>query len=849
MSRKEKLKVYHGIPKSVPDKNTIFYASFDGTFTPEIGTLVETLPTARTFDNHITGCGIKPIESYTTTCLGYSVCPDIPPVYTIQFWGEFTAQLGNENVYRGICDYLGTEIQYNNGYLRVGHWENPSVYYYISNNKFHHIRVVIKKITDTSYNISMYINGKLVNSETKPYKFPNVPNMLRIGHRTQGSRQMGISDLLITHTDLGDVFTNLPQDFIDGKAIIKPRFGQQQIKGDPFYSQETTLEIIRPTLDNTYDVVNQTVGSNGYYQSLLKPELSYSHTTLSWLSSSGFKIKGLNGEVIGGVIDTDTALCTITDWVSVKSFKVDDVSKLTVGDTFKVVNTKSNTYDTEVRTISSIDSNIVTFSGTNISESNIKVDGWNMLIETTTTSSTPIVKSSDGVTVNGTWTGLGTNEATFVLSSNSNLMTKDLYVVYSLNIPSGNSDFTELPYAINKVYDEVGKELREVSEIIIEDDFKDKIQGNTITCPHTSGYAVGKTLPEPSTFTEISQIGYTSLESADNVFSTVSGSGGVDSPFQCFSFNLAEIFKRKLGYDYVNSPTEFADFIESITVYCKGKSTYTTSPSFELYAYSKTWKQIGVHSNVNGAELSVTIPTSSVSVSNMITSSGFVHFCVSASANGSVQTDYIKIKIKLKKDSNFKAYYIDNVRAREDSCNPVLIQKETKTVKRLIPTDKCFSTEYLSYGVNPKITTDISTKTHVADSEIMFVTTEGTGMYDNNLIRSSSKNVIARLGVPIISPHLYIPLPLVSKQPWNGSTSAILPYKYIRATNSILAPFNLYNMPQDDLPTCKLVALTKYLDKVNGELFLKVLVQEHSNGVYQAYRIASYKLPNRPLIK
>src|SRR5690606_12303584 len=46
------------------------------------------------------------------------------------------------------------------------------------------------------------------------------------------------------------------------------------------------------------------------------------------------KVKGIAGEVITGVIDADTALARVVQWVSNTSFVVDDISKLVVGDKF-----------------------------------------------------------------------------------------------------------------------------------------------------------------------------------------------------------------------------------------------------------------------------------------------------------------------------------------------------------------------------------------------------------------------------------------------------------------------------------------------------------------------------------
>ena len=279
----------------------------------------------------------------------------------------------------------------------------------------------------------MYIDGKEPNIVL--YQNKLTTTFEYISHIRLSGSNFSISDFHLSNIDRGDYFPNLPQDFIDGKAVIKPRMGQQQIKGDPMYSQVTNLKVEAFT-----GVEYPTLVDNNYYMHRHNPELSVKGAN-HWNAGSSFRIKGLNGEVISGVIDTDTALCRIEKCVSNYSFIVNDVSKLVEGDLFKIMTTHFNDYDIHVRTITNIDplTKTITFSGPEVN-GNAVANGWNILVEVTASSSSPTVKTKEGTNVVGTWSGLGTNEATFTLGENTSITGQDLYVTYALTMPKGNTD-------------------------------------------------------------------------------------------------------------------------------------------------------------------------------------------------------------------------------------------------------------------------------------------------------------------------------------------------------------------------------------------------------------------------
>ena len=892
MSRKEKMKIYHGIPTYISYDNSVYIDFSNGYYGKGVHSVIDGRSSiggdtsSLTLLDGITGRSAKFIKSNKSLPYlhfirlnetfdlkeGLSISAiiktkDISSYFNgiyAMYVNDFSQSLMSPNMV-AIHRFLGIDKS-TNGMDRISisaYKNNVTVnstgFFDVPTNKYSLFQFIVKGMI--SY---YYIDGELVltqdlNSFNMDVTKFNCLQFL-IPYNVNGEFYI---ERFIISKDTSIIPNCIPNDHKNGKAIIKPRMNQQQIKGDPLYSQVTELLV-----DSSAKIpkpYSNTANSDGTYTHLYKPELSVLNANL-WNNTSKLKIKGLNGEIISGVIDSDTALCKITKDIpqtsgnSNVSVSVDDTSRLSVGDTLTLVYLANGNSYSNFLTVVSVDSS-TEFTGKVWSGGgSVSINNRAYLFESTASSSSPIVKTEDGTTVVGTWSGLGTREATFTLGDNTGLKGKDLYVTYSLNIPSGNSDFSELPYSVARAYNEVGLEMKPVTEIVIEDDFRGKIGGSNIECPHNMGYAYNSSITNPTSIPTSSNTSYyDKISKSDGTTDSTTTKNSTAIPQQLFSFNLIEMVERKLGCEIPSRDKVqwLKDNIINYTCTAYGKGTHPTGNKYVLnnycFAENRWYGDPRTHSLSTIASIQY-IQSQQSWVTKSIDDSGFIHFIVYTDASDGVTasalyTDYVKLEIKLKTDSTFTTLYCDNKRAREDSCNPVLVQKETKTVKRYVPSKECFVTEYLPYGVNPKITTDVSTTSHVASSDKMFVTTEGTGLYDSNLVRSGSKNVIARLGVPTIYPYLYTPSALVSKQSWNNNISAILPYKYIVATNSITVSFNLFNMPQEDLPNGRVITLTKYLDNVNGELYLKVLIQEHLNGVYQSYKIASYRIPNRPLIK
>ena len=735
MARKQRMKVYHGIPKNLIDEHTIFYADFDGTTKPTIGNLNDSAYLNNLkFTSMPTGLGIQLNTASSASYIRYKV-KDFGDIFTCDFVVNLKTNsatnidvVGFNNIATrcGICLFVSTD---NALKIYAQDVQGQSTTQTITSDYAKNTPLYMRLVRN--YNkVRLYINGVLKGSITLDSKFnSNVYDSVMIGALGVRNHVTSIADLLVADTDKGDYFPNLPQDFIERKAVIRHRMGQQHIKGDPMYSQVTTLKVDTDPKGTMY---KGGVEQGGLQRHTYKPELSL--TSSNFPKGTSIKIKALNGEIISGIIDSDTALCVITSHaISSQQWSVDDVSKLKVGDTI-VCTTPDLAHISPVGSIAEINVSTKTIKLSSPLSGYEALKGY-YIFETTALTSSPAVKTQGGTNVVGTWSGLGTKEATFVLGDNANLRGQDLYIEYSLTMPCGNSDFPELPHTIERAWGENGIEMKPVSEIAITDDFKGKTSGVTTQCPHISRTIRKSSLMSNLTTegAELNYIDYGRISNIDDlpinyVMTKVAG----EIPQQLFSFNLVEIVERKMGCEIPS--TNKAQWLRD----------NLTKTSFDIWGY-------GVHSGGNKFSVSVYLPTengwftpwyhtansitkipagtNSVYTPKCIDDSGFVHYIAYTEASdgaaySTIHIDYVHIEVKLKMDSAYVVLYGENTRSRESKCNPVLIQKETKTVKRYLPSKECFVTE--STRLSYKDVAKAETGEIVSLLPYKIVTTNGT---------------------------------------------------------------------------------------------------------------------------
>lgn len=884
MARKQKMKVYHGIPKSITDEHTLFYESCDGKLDNSY-TVINPI----SFYPNVTGYGV-----YGTTIDEFNFaltteCNIQTKVFTVDFWAIMKTPV--------TSSYAGRlfEITFNNNSNykirlekdssndRFHLWENANLVFgefdfsSANINKPHHFRIIFK-VGDYC---KMYIDGKEPN--IVQYQNKLTTSFEYISHIRLSGSNFSISDFHISNIDRGDYFPNLPQDFIDGKAVIKPRMGQQQIKGDPMYSQVTDLKVEAFT-----GVEYPTLVDNNYYMHRHNPELSVKGAN-HWNAGSSFRIKGLNGEIISGVIDTDTALCRITKYIDGAKrgqnyviVEVDSLSKLIVGDTIRLYyNVPSDNLSTLIYTVSEVypTTNQIKLTGDGTYSYDVTVSNLTngLIIETTASSSSPTVKTKEGTNVVGTWSGLGTSEATFTLGENTSITGQDLYVTYALTMPLGNSDFPEIPYSIEKAWGENGVEMKPVNEITITDDFKGKIGGSIKECPHIAKQGNGTSLLAPSS-SNLNDLGTTAR------YGEISFSDGTCRPYeirlsnnsmpqQTFSFNVIELIEGKLGVTIpsVNKVTWIRNNLSLFTFKWIGYGQHPTGSYAELQLFNaktNAYVSWAGKSHTSSTPNTITYGTGAISNSDIIDDQGFAHCTAFTKPSdgvtaSTIYTDYVTLEIKLNVDSTYTTLYCDNKRAREDVCNPVLIQKETKTVKRYLPSKEIFSTECTRHSYKDNLKSEVGKCLVVSTDKL--VTTSGTSTYatgiqgvdtyadkfilpgdykwydfDNTPLQVSPSDMVSVMSHSV-------KLPIIrywGGRCYHGAGSTTGSNGKLDGCQTITTVSDSTNVKQYEMYYA--------LKTVNNELVLTVQTGiREANNKYQPSltNVYDYKLPNRPLIK
>lgn len=873
MARKQKMKVYHGIPKNIVDEHTLFYADYN--YIRDNICYENSYYLDRGYKDSAVGLACNKVINVKAGTFDFSATP-----FTIDIVVENLKSGSSEDMW-GCLVGLGVGTTADTNHMDkiisiLNHKKNEvhsvGVFgaYVMGNELQTDDTLFIRLAYDGDKTVRGYVNGKLTGqNQINPSDLAkwtgdkNYVLCINTGHNWQGKRNnCYVSEFRISNIDRGDYFPNLPQDFIEGKAIIKPKMSQQQIKGDPAYSQITNIKVPAYVGSNTKLYVIQ---SDKKGTLLHNPEVFDVDSATTWQVNSSFKLKGLNNEVISGVADANTALCKITDSPSATVLKVDDVSALSVGDTFRMYRkSQSASNFSSLYTITNINTATKEVTTTEQHSTQVIQDGWICLVETTTSSSSPTVTTKEGTVVNGTWSGLGTSEAKFTLENNENIQGKDLYVEYSLVMPYGNSDFPELPSVVETAWEENGVEMKPVSEIIIIDDFRGKIATSDKQCPHRLSYG-NVTDPTthllPNQFNQaVSQLYYGRLAEFNGDTETIACKKAGGIPQQLFSFNLIEVVERKLGCEIpgANKVQWLRNNILTFACTAYGKGVGPSGAKYVINNYypgDKRWfNDFKTHTYATISP--VTYEQSEGWISRSIDDNGFVHFLVytdasSASVQSAIATDYVRIRVKLKVPTAFTALYCENTRAREDKCNPILIQNETKTVRRYLPSKAPFATEY-KYIQMKKQAIDHDILNNAFDNSNSYATTQGTGSYATNCQLWRYKNIINLLNLGLINPYEYN-----NEGLYTNPFTAKIHTTFISERSDGYIGNNLRFMPCQSYDVPKYLVFKPYITAIGGELKLSIASSEVTRSTagssyasqLSKSEFAAFELPNRPLIK
>lgn len=848
---KEKLKVYHGLPKTPITDDVLFRASFDGS--------VQLTPCSSIvhqgdyiFEPNVTGYGIR-YPSLSDSNVGLSLGSLNIPVneFTLDLW--FIPKVAVTSAYQGryigigfnnISDDANYYVRFerdieqtkyhlwSNGNLAIGNFD------FSSNNleNPHHLRICFR----VGGYCKLFINGIEVSDIYSNVLNPRITHIDRIDI---GGKNASISEVVITNGYNDKFFPTLPQDFIDGKAIVVPALNQRQSYGDPVLHQVTELVVKNQPFDvlgTIYDLNDK--DSDNLERCFTNPELRTGYADSWEQGQAKIRITGLEKSIITGVFDTDTAKCRIVSEVrNTRIVPVNSVSGISVGDTLVYVYSSDFRVFNLTYTVQAVDSvnNTITL------DSNSNWYAGDYFFETTASSSSPVVKTVDGTVVNGTWSGLGTNVATFTLGSNSNIAGKDLVVTYCLNAVGNSSPYPKMPSEVIRGYNELGDTMFPTDNIVLTDNFTGKITGDLSSCPHSLKYfCASSTLksPKDTDWVEFAQHQYNALSNNQEVSIATDTNNMI--PQILVEWDLVELIERKFGGTIPGNKINWINGnVSKVQCYaiCRGENGETYKSTLSYYNSSSSWSTNSSGATITSPEFKQLKCLVSNESGNIYKTTNF--YCliysdvVKNSNTAQIILKDIYFEIIFKTDTRFDYLFPENPLSK---CNPILIDKQTKEVKRLLPSTAPFSTEVLVH--NPTtMSTPITTLIKGTDN---VMTTLGSGSSCNKY--DVMRGLIGKLGM---ESHLYT----------NDTLNKLTYYSvsdHDQRTKIVPRQYYFHNyakneIADEDVPkNMSLLAVAYDLVVTDSkEVAMETLCHVIENGKRTEYITHTYVLPNRPLIK
>lgn len=857
--KKAMRKTYVGVRKTPLDANHVFYASFDGAVTPEVGSPLTDTSTNKGFIPMPSGAGIFNFQGTGALATNWRM-----GLMTVDFWMLAIDGAGlNIRLIDALNNTLVFEKASTNNAMYITTTNGGTFNAQIrltteSITGLHHVRFVMD---GPRKNVRLYIDGKLRSTTDIISLMASAAivtgNQISI-IATNGTK---ISDVAISNVDRGASFATLPADFIAGYADITPALSdQRRINSDAQTSQKSYAAAkVKNQPQERFISVTKGTGAN----------------TAAWEAGDKIKVKGLAGEIISGVIDSDTALARITA-VSADGLTIslDDVSKIAVSDTFLVVNLPSPSVPGSGRTIVSIDAMNKTAT-INIALSTAVVGQY--LVETTASTSSPVVRaiiSGTSTTVSGTWTALGTNEAEVTLGLlPGGLVAQDIIIEYSLNMPAGLGSLYQV-YTKTLSGEANGKKLIP-GAVAVTDDFAGKITGSTVVNPNKAYSAVGSALATPTApGTEFSQADYDAIKSLDNSLKVVTISTNGQQAQMMFSIDLIREIEDKYGkipgvftvaekvawlkanisagtcsfYGYGNGPL--------------GNKTYFTT----WYAGNgmPAWSQAPVsHAATIPSKLDMPIHP------GHIDNAGFVHYLAYTDVSDGVTAaalyaDQFTISISIPTKSGYDTLVPENARRDAGLAGVLYVLRQTREVESLFlgnDEDNGISVigEYLpTQEMTSQTAVTLSGSTNVLLGSSGFVTTAGTNAPYDAVTPNAYANAASRLMGPGDDINYKIdPQSLISTVLFNASGSGTPCLRFWRPDTPLVTGVD-NSQYTDGIPSWAAKAtefLTGFpsLIQYNGELLLKLSLRKRSQlssvGMGSGSLYNFYRLPGRPLVK
>lgn len=511
----------------------------------------------------------------------------------------------------------------------------------------------------------------------------------------------------------------------------------------------------------------------------------------------------------------------------------------------------------------------------------------------------PKVKASlDGgettIDVVGTWTGLGTSEATFTLGANTNLDTEDVFIEYSLNSPSGQGGIPEVLTEVLEGEYLGQKYVKGAPKLKI--DFRGKVAGSILENPHffKTGSSTNLLSPNSTSFIERGAefANGENIHLRDNkVIGALTNENG-EIGQQLFSFNLIAEVERQLGRIPKASKAEKVQWLKDNVSQILGSWWgYGSSPSgnsakFRVYNYGTTtgWASLGTVTHTH-TSANVTRAQATLAVIDVIDNNGFVHFLAYAEPSDGVTpsviyTDYVELEIEFKTPKGYDTLTPAEPFHNGTRKNFFFIRKETKEIEMMFNCDEDYGV--ITWGnYVPYQGTGIIPAYKQLGKRNAFITTGGTG---GTYAPASYNNVeqrltpIAHLPLHDVNEHEFIPANIKIDGEIRDATvilgeSGILRSFYLGLNTSLRYSFGIQNLTDANVRgksgsgsgyqvfTVKTPDKDSYLGKyllgdfhlalIDSSLYLVVGTLDGSKGnnFVRPHAFDTFLLEGRPLVK
>lgn len=676
---RELLKTYHGIAKTKDDSNVVYYASFDGTTTPEKGGQTNFSEDKAVYSPVPTGLGL---DLYGANKSAVGITGVINTKGTINLLVNFdSVERDSRCAIVSLVDSDNNSVYeiYNTGrHLKLDIDNKETLNFQHQLQGFGYVRVTWDSVQGK---VKMYLNGNLLHEA--PYVRPSkTVSKIAVGAgpesgEYQYNEHVVISDLSIKKIADYD-FSHLPADVIKGVAQLAPAFNSQRSTFSEAQVSQLTLASV------TADESKVSAGTS--FTKVSKTE---------WAQNDTITLKGIAGEIISGVVDEAARLVRITkstpDDPSPSIF-VTDTTQLSQSDKVRIWDMINNKVS-EVYTIGSIDAS----KGEIVLDKAVVVESGSYVIGETFVDSVPstklMLKIGTSRTVTGNWTGLGTTEAKFTLGEvPEEYKEATLIVQYSLNIPAKQRG---IPQVVEEVLSGSvnGEQLFPQRTFEVVDDFKGKIKGSFEENPNYYGYRGATTLANPAEYAEIGQASIDRASAKGGSLNRIDAADVGVVPQNLFTFNLIGIIEQKFGEikdidkaDWVRRHVEFVEF-KWFGYNQAPNSTSKSTPAIWDHSSSE-WKTYQSHSNEYVDTLSIGVAEDTLD--KYMHATGRVRFlvygapAVSAEDTSKLYTDYVTVSFRLKGASGFTFLApVGEEKKRRDYPvgNLLLLQPTTNTIQ------------------------------------------------------------------------------------------------------------------------------------------------------------------------